>query len=308
MLSRLSLLLYSFKFNCCFLLAVSLWNQAAFAELITYEKSISGGRIRFLRESNQSPEEFSRSSYHFKPDPAALERKLPLLAQELAALQFEDFAGFTQEEIDQIYLRLPTGFLQTGDYEGKILIRIPFSSHLKNLSFAASLGVPPLKRICQSKDLLECLLSVVWAARKIRIAEAGTDEMLASSSLNPDWIGRSLGRLGLENSGQEDLELGNMFPARIYCGQSLYDHRRESHIIDHAWGKDFKSPLSRLDSLVGPRFLNLREEFRMVRTDLFLGRVYANKAFLTNIISKRKSSTVDTQASGQREGSICNRE
>lgn len=309
MLSRLSLLLYSFKFKCCFLLVVSLLNQAAFAELITYEQSISGGGIRFLRESNQSPEEFSRSSYLFKPDPAALEKKLPLLTQELAALQFEDFARFTQEEMDQIYLRLPTGVLQPGDYEGKILARISFSSHLKNLSFVPSLGLSLLKSICQSRDLLECLLGLVWKARKIRMAEPGTDEMSASSFLSSEGIGKNLDRLGFDNFGHKNLELGNIFPAHVYCGQSLYDHRRESHVIDHAWGKDFKSSLSGLDSLAGPRFLNLREEFRMVRTDLFLGRVYANKIFLTSIILKKKLSSVELPlVKGQSGGSSCNKE
>jgi hypothetical protein len=65
-----------------------------------------------------------------------------------------------------------------------------------------------------------------------------------------------------------------LFPAKLYCGQSLLDGRRESIVIDYAYS----------DELPGRNGLRIRDEIRMVRPGLYLGRAYANRIFLLNFV------------------------
>ena len=73
-----------------------------------------------------------------------------------------------------------------------------------------------------------------------------------------------------------------LFPAKIYCGQSLLDARRESVIVDYSYNDDIDGYRKSPDSLAGRGGLRIRDEIRMVRPGLYLGRAYANRAFLLN--------------------------
>ncbi len=73
-----------------------------------------------------------------------------------------------------------------------------------------------------------------------------------------------------------------MFPARLYCGQSLLDSRRESVIIDYFYTDEIAGYRERPDFLAGRRGLQVRDEIRMVRPGFYLGRAYIGKIFLLN--------------------------
>jgi hypothetical protein len=73
-----------------------------------------------------------------------------------------------------------------------------------------------------------------------------------------------------------------LFPAKLYCGQSLLDGRRESIIIDYAFSDGLPGYRERPDFLAGRRGLQIRDEIRMVRPGFYLGRAHANRAFLLN--------------------------
>jgi hypothetical protein len=73
-----------------------------------------------------------------------------------------------------------------------------------------------------------------------------------------------------------------LFPARLYCGQSLLDGRRESIIIDYAFTDELPGYRERPDYLAGRNGFQIRDEIRMVRPGFYLGRAYAGKAFLLN--------------------------
>ena len=73
-----------------------------------------------------------------------------------------------------------------------------------------------------------------------------------------------------------------MFPARLYCGQSLLDSRRESVIIDYFYTDEIPGYRERPDYLAGRRGLQVRDEIRMVRPGFYLGRAYLGKIFLLN--------------------------
>ena len=73
-----------------------------------------------------------------------------------------------------------------------------------------------------------------------------------------------------------------LFPARLYCGQSLLDSRRESVIIDYFYTDEIDGYRERPDFLAGRRGLQVRDEIRMVRPGFYLGRAYLGKIFLLN--------------------------
>src|SRR5262249_47467742 len=70
-----------------------------------------------------------------------------------------------------------------------------------------------------------------------------------------------------------------LFPARLYCGQSLLDSRRESVIIDYAFTDEIKGYRERPDYLAGRNGFQVRDEIRMVRPGFYLGRAYLGKVF-----------------------------
>ena len=62
-----------------------------------------------------------------------------------------------------------------------------------------------------------------------------------------------------------------LFPAKLYCGQSLLDGRRESVIIDYAYNDDLPGYQEHPDALVGRNGLRIRDEIRMIRPGLLSG-------------------------------------
>jgi len=79
-----------------------------------------------------------------------------------------------------------------------------------------------------------------------------------------------------------------MFPARLYCGQSLLDSRRESVIIDYFYTDEIDGYREQPDFLAGRRGLQVRDEIRMVRPGFYLGRAYVGKIFLLNFTLENK--------------------
>ena len=80
-----------------------------------------------------------------------------------------------------------------------------------------------------------------------------------------------------------------LFPAKLYCGQSLLDSRRESIIVDYFFTDEIPGYRQKPDFLAGRNGLAVRDEIRMVRPGFYLGRAYAGKAFLLNFMLYNKS-------------------
>jgi hypothetical protein len=80
-----------------------------------------------------------------------------------------------------------------------------------------------------------------------------------------------------------------LFPAKLYCGQSLLDSRRESIIIDYAFTDEIDGYRERPDYLAGRNGFQIRDEIRMVRPGFYLGRAYAGKVFLLNFVLFNKA-------------------
>jgi len=70
--------------------------------------------------------------------------------------------------------------------------------------------------------------------------------------------------------------------------QSLIDSRRESIIIDYAFTDELPGYRERPDFLAGRRGLKVRDEIRMVRPGLYLGRAYMDHAFVLDFVLYNK--------------------
>jgi hypothetical protein len=73
-----------------------------------------------------------------------------------------------------------------------------------------------------------------------------------------------------------------LFPAKLYCGQSLLDSRRESIIIDYFFTDEIAGYQENPDYLAGRRGLKVRDEIRMIRPGFYLGRAYLDRGFALN--------------------------
>jgi hypothetical protein len=289
-----------------FSLILILVSLKSFASLETYEKKVSNGSVTFVKDSSMSAEDFSKSNYALKPDPAWLQTNYPLTMDQRKALSSNDFLNMTQEEIDQVYIRLSSGPIRPGDYQGTVVQRIELVKQLKEKFMTKYKGIEMFgQAVCGDRDIVECLAEMIWKGKRIykpdsstcRDSSKQTCEYLLKNALDPilakgiqfaisplfspllpeNWLSPTL-------SSFYGMPRNMLFPAKVYCGQSLFDHRKESVIIDYAYGDDFKPFIKGIDDLAGREFMNIRDEVRMIRPGLYLGRAYTNKIFLLNFV------------------------
>jgi hypothetical protein len=101
-----------------------------------------------------------------------------------------------------------------------------------------------------------------------------------------------------------DTKVWLLFPAKLHCGQSLVDTRRESVIIDYAYGDEIAGYRASPDSLAGRGGLRIRDEIRMVRPGLYLGRAYTNRILLLNFTLYNPDVAARESASFESGGAI----
>lgn len=216
--------------------------------------------------------------YASKPDFARVEHELPLTSAHLAELTPEMLAAYDQEQIDQIYARLVPGVIPDGLFDAR-----PFSSN----------GIPDDRVPTETKIITELvgfanarttkfmLLSRYLWDRKMFWRDAGLALVRVDDPAPLEhWLGSdptAIPRITIE--GREQWLL---FPARLYCGQSLLDSRRESIIVDYSFSDDFPGYPELLNQLVGRHGLQVRDEIRMIRPGFYLGRTYLGNVFLLN--------------------------
>ena len=221
-----------------------------------------------------------------------------------------------QEQLDQLYARLPTGAIPTGQFNGDAVIREDTIRNLEKSMFDPNdtyMG-KLMATICnlvvgkeKPKSNLECLASMVWAGKQFYPRDPSTNVVELRNAIN-NLVAGPMGDLlwgfgfiaknRLQNPGPGEQKVVQqfagkgthymLFPAHVYCGQSLLDSRRESIIIDYAYGRDFKPFYAGLDTLVGKEGFDIRDEVRLVRPGLYLGRAYIQKMFVLNFILENK--------------------
>jgi hypothetical protein len=227
--------------------------------------------------------------YASKLDFARLEYKYPLSTADLARLTPENLAQFDQEQLDQIYSRLTAGPIPDGPYDGAILLPKGSSGQLRAAEIAGGFAGMAV----QLKGLkLETLGETLWKGKVFY-----RDQRVLRNRIEDLAVLRAAGLVSgepkkIEVDGKQTWAL---FPAKLYCGQSLLDARRESVIIDYFFSDEIAGYQEMPDFLAGRRGLRVRDEIRMVRPGFYLGRAYLDRGFGLNF-------TLHNKAVAERDG------
>jgi hypothetical protein len=224
----------------------------------------------------------------FHVDFAKVEQDFPLSRADLMKLTPGSFLALTQEEVDQIYGRLTAGPIPDGPYQGDLFFARGGETSL----------VPRLQEIVgglegrlagEKIEVLEKVGRALWKGklfyRDDRLLRNFIDDFAPLRPLldSPDsLLTAEVPREGWLKWIRPTTNVWLLFPAKLYCGQSLLDGRRESIIIDYAYTDELPNYQASPDSLAGRGGLRIRDEIRMVRPGFYLGRAYAHGMFLLN--------------------------
>jgi len=227
------------------------------------------------------------SDYASKPDFADLEHRYPLSPAQLMTLTPQNVLAMDQEKIDQIYARLTAGPIPDGAYDGDL-------SFPKGISGGQRLGeiVGGAKGWAADLELkkLTLLGRQLWKGkvfyRDQRVLRNRIDDLGMFAEFFPDPADAAeVKRLAAAHPTSEE----QYFPAKLYCGQSLLDSRRESVIIDYAFTDEIPGYRQVPDKLAGREGLLVRDEIRMVRPGFYLGRAYMAGTFILNFTLYNKA-------------------
>lgn len=222
--------------------------------------------------------------YSTKPDFARVEHEFPLSRRQLASLTPENLATMSQEQVDQIYARLTAGPIPDGAFNGALF----FADGGGARRIAEIVGGLQGKAVDLKLNLADFIGERLWKGKVFDSDSRVLRNMISERryleslfNLDPDSIPKAT----VPNHRSWMLfpkEAWLLFPAKLYCGQSLLDGRRESIVIDYAFNDDIEGYQENIDSLVGRNGLYIRDEIRMIRPGFYLGRAYLGHAFALN--------------------------
>jgi hypothetical protein len=213
--------------------------------------------------------------YQTKTDFAQVEHDFPLTPADLSKLTPDNLKNYDQEQVDQIYARLTPGPIPDGPYDGGLFFPKGQSGE-RRLSEIVG-GLPGLAVELKSVKV-EMLGAALWKGKVFYRNERLLRNRIEDTTLLKPLIEGDLAAIPKITVHGKDQWL--MFPARLYCGQSLLDSRRESIIIDYFFTDELPGYRQRPDYLAGRNGLQVRDEIRMVRPGFYLGRAYTGKVFL----------------------------
>jgi len=220
--------------------------------------------------------------YSTKPDFARLEHRYPLgdtveSRQELARITPKYLGHLDQEKVDQIYARLTAGPIPDGPYDGDLFL--PEGSTGKVRAAEIIGGLKGLVVRFKARKL-EALGRILWKGKVFYRDQMVLRNRIEDLAILAPLIDGPLGDIPKIDVDRKDAWL--MFPARLYCGQSLLDGRRESLIIDYAFSDEIAGYRERPDFLATRRGFAVRDEIRMIRPGFYLGRAYLDRVFVLN--------------------------
>ena len=212
-------------------------------------------------------------------DLAQLEAEKPLTVEQRQGITPAYLKDLSQEQVDQIYGRLTAGPIPDGPYNGDLFFArgVDGDSRLAEILGGGLKGL--LADVGTSKT--EFVGRRLWRGkvfyRDQMVLRNRIDDLMVVRPLLGDEPVETIEKITV---GGSDAYL--LFPAKLYCGQSLLDGRRESLIIDYAFSDELPGYRHEPDRLAGRNGLAVRDEIRMVRPGFYLGRAYLNRVFLLN--------------------------
>ena len=208
--------------------------------------------------------------YAQKPDFAMVEHDFPLTMDELQKLTPDNLKNFTQEQLDQIYARLTAGPIPDGPFDGDLVFPKGASGD-RRLSEIVG-GLPGLATELKLHRVEDARRDAVEGQGVLSQRPAAAEPDRGPRAPQADHRGRSRARS--RRSPWTARIQWLLFPAKLYCGQSLLDSRRESIIIDYFFTDEIPGYRQKPDFLAGRNGLAVRDEIRMVRPGFYLGRAY----------------------------------
>jgi hypothetical protein len=224
----------------------------------------------------------------FRVDMAKVEHDHPLTRAQRAALTPANVLALNQEEVDQLYGRLTAGPIPDGAYFGDL-----FFARGETLKprLEEILGGLEGRLAAEKVELAEGAGRALWKGKMFYRDERELRNFvedfrpLAALVDDPGKLEKTtVPREGWLKHVLPTTDVWLLFPAKLYCGQSLLDGRRESVIIDYAFNDDLPGYQANPDALAGRNGLRIRDEIRMIRPGFYLGRAYANRIFLLNFM------------------------
>ncbi len=219
----------------------------------------------------------SGAEYQEKPDFAKVEYDFPLTPADLQKITAKNLAALTQEQVDQIYARLSAGPIPDGPFDGQVLLPKGGSGKFRPAEILGGLkGVV----VNLKGKKLEVIAETLWKGKVFYREQRVLRNRIEDLKILKPVISGDLG--SIPKIGVKGRDAWLLFPAKLYCGQSLLDGRRESIIIDYAFSDEIEGYRELPDFLAGRRGFKVRDEIRMVRPGLYLGRAYLDRAFVLN--------------------------
>lgn len=221
--------------------------------------------------------------YESKPDFAKVEHDYPLRDSEAARAELSKItpkylANLEQEQVDQMYARLTAGHIPDGPFDGEMFFPKGTSGKAQ-ISEVVGGGLPGLA-VDLKVQKLEAVGEGLWKGKVFY-----RDDMVLRNRIDDLVILKPMieGDLSdIPTVTVDGREQWLLFPAKLYCGQSLLDGRRESIIIDYAFTDEIEGYRERPDALAGRNGFKIRDEIRMIRPGFYLGRAYMDKNFALN--------------------------
>jgi hypothetical protein len=223
----------------------------------------------------------SGEAYADKPDLAQVEYLYPIALPELTKVTPEYLASLNQEQLDQIYARLTAGPIPDGPFDGSVVFSKGSSGKLRVTEILG--GLKGLAAQFKGKKL-EIVAETLWKGKVFYRDQRVLRNRIEDLALLRPIIGSG----DIQKIDVDGKDAWLLFPAKLYCGQSLLDSRRESIIIDYAFTDELPGYRELPDFLAGRNGLKVRDEIRMVRPGLYLGRAYTDHVFLLNFILYNK--------------------
>ena len=209
-------------------------------------------------------------------DLTTLRTKYALTDFERRMLNQEAFRKFSQEQVDQIYLRLASGRIPDGPFRGDLFFPRDRDGHAR-IRDLADPALPVTTSIAAMRA--EDLGRVFWRGKVFFRAQGILRNRIEDLLILRPIIKDSDKIPRLTFDGETTWLL---FPAELSCGTSRLDPTRRSTVIDYAKGPKIEGYREIPDRLAGPEGLNIFDEVRIVRPGLYLGRAYFGQRFALN--------------------------
>src|SRR5262245_60060903 len=188
----------------------------------------------------------------------------------------DSIRGLTQEQIDQLYQRLSAGPIPDGPFRGDLFFPKDANGHARLRDVADP--VPPLLADVSAMQLRE-IGRAFWRGKVFFRSQGIVRNRIEDLALLKPVIGNTDGIQKLTFDGQTTWLL---FPAQLSCGESRFDPSQRSIVVDYAKGSEIEGYREKPDKLAGPEGLNIRDEIRVIRRGLYLGRAYFGPKFGLN--------------------------